>query len=451
MRSKFFPIIGFLIFFVLIFSLLKFPTKAAEPSGINLDMEAIVNEALENNPAVHAARKEHQAAKLMVHPAGALPDPRLIIGLEAVPVDTFALNEIDMTQKIIGITQPLPFPGKLKLGRAVAESDAQSAGHKARIIENRTAYEIRSTFFEWALSEEDVRITQKNINVMDQFADVAMSNYTVGKSAQWDILQAQVQRAKLSERLITKKQEIESMRAMMAKLLGRDQPLLDGTPAVKWTPVMQLNEKELLKRADENNPELAYLRSLAGKADNSAQLARKERLPDFSFTLSYGFREDGKMNGVTQKRPDLMSAMLEVMLPLYSSRKQIPQVQAAQNMSLSARHMLEDGRLQIHAEIRNRMLSVRRADEIKELYRTSILPQTRTAVESALASYGVNKLDFLTLLTSQMNLFEHELDYYKVQINREIDFAALALLIGEQITPKNTGASAGGNESQVKK
>ena len=44
------------------------------------------------------------------------------------------------------------------------------------------------------------------------------------------------------------------------------------------------------------------------------------------------------------------------------------------------------------------------------LYQTAILPQARLAVESALAAYRVNRVDFLTLLDSQMTVFSYEVE-----------------------------------------
>ena len=451
MRRKFCRATTFFSAFVFVFTVWMVTIRAGEPAGANLDVETLVSEGMANNFAIRAARQDEQSAKLMVRPAGVLPDPTLKVGVEAIPVDTLSFNREPMTQKIIGVTQPLPYPGKLKLSRAVAESDAQAAGYKARIIENQVAFEVRKTFYEWAFAVESLRITQENINVMDEFTDIATSNYSVGKSAQWDVLQAQVERAKFSKQSVSLKKEIESIKAMLAKTLGRDPLRVDGTPEVKWTPVVQLDEEEFFKRADAKNPELAYLRAGADKAENEAQLARKRRLPDFAVTLTYGMREDVTMDGTTQKQSDLVSAMFEIMLPLYASRKQIPAAESARGRVLSARQMLQDGRLMIHAQIRDRVLAIRQADEVEKLYRTAILPQARTAIESAVAGYRVGKLDFLSLLKSQLSLSENELDYYEVRINRETDFAALALLTGEPVAAENNNAPTGGDGGPERK
>ena len=54
-----------------------------------------------------------------------------------------------------------------------------------------------------------------------------------------------------------------------------------------------------------------------------------------------------------------------------------------------------------------------------ELIGTGTLPQTRLTLESALASYAVGKVDFLTLLTNLLNVLNQELQYAQELTNFE--------------------------------
>lgn len=405
------------------------PGQEAAP----LKVGDLASEAVAHNPSIEAARLSSQSAEHMVRPAGALPDPMIILGIMNLPVDTFAFDQEAMTQKLIGVTQRFPFPGKLKLSEAVADSDAQAARLQIRVFEERLKYEVKRTFFLWAYAVEALRVTRVNMDIIDSFAKIATSNYSVGKGSQWDILSAQVQHSKLDERARTAEQNIESFKAMMAALLGTEAQKVDGRPQVEWTPVIELDEQALLKRADENNPSLAYMKMLVEKSDNAVRLARRQKYPNFSVTLSYGQRSDSNVNGTTVDRPDFLSATVGIEVPLYARRKQAPMTLAAQSSAQSMRSRLEDERLRIHADVSDRILRIRRADEVEKLYRTGIIPQAETTVQSAIAAYQVGKVDFLALLTSELNLMNHQLDYYMVRINREIDLAALEMLIGEPL------------------
>ena len=431
MRPYFYFLLAFLIFPVI------GPGFAQEGGGgTPIDVNILVDEAIAKNPSLEAARIEYKARSLMVKPAGTLPDPTIQLGFMSLPVNTFSFSKEDMTQKVIGVRQMFPFPGKLRLAEAVARSDADAAKLQIAIYETQLAFEIKRTFYDWATAVESVRITDYNIGVIKQFTDIAASRYSVGMGNQYDILSAQLEHSKLSQSLTAQNQKITGAKATMAWMLGRDSAEFDGAPAVNWTPVFTPDENELFKRADANNPTIAYMKMLVEKADNQARLARRERYPNFGVNIQYGQRDNATMDGVTVKRPDMLTAMLEIEAPIYAGRKQSLMAESAENMAQSARKMLANEQLNIRAEIRNRIANIKQADEVEVLYRTGIMPQSRTTVQSALANYQVGKIDILTLLTSELNLMNQELDYYTVRANREIDIAGLVALIGGPVIEK---------------
>lgn len=421
--------------FIFIFCFAAIGASVAQDSAApeRLKPAQLVSEALEKNQSLEAARLDYKSKNLMVRPARALPDPMIEFGVMSVPINTFSLNREDMTQKIVGVTQVFPYPGKLRLAEAAAQSDADAMNLQIRVYEENLKFEVRRTFYEWAYSVEAKRITESNLTEITLFTQIAMQRYSLGAGTQWDILDAQLEQSKLNKEIRTLSQNISSFQAMMAGLLGRNAKV-DGVPAVDFTPTLKLDETELIRRADEKNPVLIYMRAIAAAADKATEAARRERYPNFSVNLSYGQRSNGEMNGVTVKRPDFVSLIFGVEAPIYSKRKQIPLADSAETTGLAIRKMIAEKTLMIHAAIRDKMSRIKNADDIEELYRTGILPQARTAAKSALASYQVSKVDFMALRTSQISLLNYELEYYEIRINREIDIAGLELLIGETIS-----------------
>jgi len=248
-----------------------------------------------------------------------------------------------------------------------------------------------------------------------------------------DVFSAQVQMAKLMERVRNIESDVAGMRAMLGGLAGRDSGPIAGHPEIEWTPVLKLDEADLIERSEVHNSTLVYLEAIAKKSDDEARLAHRERYPNFSLSLSYGIRGNGEMNGETVYRPDLLTAMVGVEVPLYASRKQIPMARSAEAMALSSRAMYEEKRIMIAARIREKVAAIRKADEVAELYRTGIIPQANSMVQSALSNYRVGKVDFMTLIMSELDVMDMELMYYETRIERETDIAELELLVGEQI------------------
>jgi outer membrane protein TolC len=61
-------------------------------------------------------------------------------------------------------------------------------------------------------------------------------------------------------------------------------------------------------------------------------------------------------------------------------------------------------------ELERNLLDYERNSSKYTLYEQSLVPQTRATLESARAAYRVGKLEFLDVITAQMELFNAELE-----------------------------------------
>jgi outer membrane protein TolC len=75
---------------------------------------------------------------------------------------------------------------------------------------------------------------------------------------------------------------------------------------------------------------------------------------------------------------------------------------------------------------------IERTDRQLELYKTGIIPQASLQVSSALSAYRVNKVDFMTLLDSQMTLYRYELEYHQALTEYEKNVANLEAVVGKR-------------------
>ena len=83
--------------------------SAASSNQYPKPMRDALAEAAANNPDILAARSEVEAAQLRVASAGALDDPMLEAGIIDLPTGSLSFNREDMTQKMIGLSQRLPY------------------------------------------------------------------------------------------------------------------------------------------------------------------------------------------------------------------------------------------------------------------------------------------------------------------------------------------------------
>ena len=91
--------------------------------------------ALQNNPGLQAHGQQAQAMRAIPAQVGSLPDPILSLNALNLPVDSFSTSQENMTQMQVGLSQPLPFPGKLGLRKQAAEQLAAAADDAAAVEE----------------------------------------------------------------------------------------------------------------------------------------------------------------------------------------------------------------------------------------------------------------------------------------------------------------------------
>ena len=411
---------------IAILVMVRGPLHAQPPDAPDPQLRALLTEALANNPEIRAARSEAEAARHRVSPAGALDDPMLEAGILNVPTDSWRFNREDMTMKMLGLAQKLPYPGKRALRTEVAERDAQTAEQNYREMANRVAREVKMAYLDLALALENVRLIRETTLVLEQFLRIVESRYQVGQGSQADVFKAQTQLAKMREELLRMERERPVMEAELAKLLGRA-GVPEFSAPMPATPQLRLDLAALREAALKERPQLLALASAVEKNSASIELMRSEYKPDFDLKLQYGQR-DAMPDGT--RRPDMVSLMVAINLPIWGKQKIDPRIAEARSMRDQAQSMYAAQQNEVFAKLRQQVATAEQSRKSADLYDTAILPQARLAVEAALAAYRVNRIDLLTLLDSQMSLLNFGVGRAAAVVNLHKALAEIAQLTG---------------------
>lgn len=386
----------------------QFPTQPSAPQQHATPLVQLVAEALQNNPEIQAARKEWEAASQRVAPAGSLDDPMLEAGVINLPTDSFKFDQEDMTMKMIGLSQRFPYPGKRGLREEVATREAETADFNLQETVNRTVRDVKVAYFDLGLTHASTLLVEKNKAILDQFLRIAETRYAVGQGSQADVLKAQTQLSKMMEEIIKLSRERSMIEAEINRTLGRGLGAASTVPEAAELREMPLELAALHELALRTRPQLLALQNAIARSDKMLELARKDYYPDFDVRFSYGQR-DSMPDGT--KRSDLVSLTLAINLPVWRDTKRGPRVAEAQAMREQAQRMYEAQRNELAMKLRQQVAAIDQNLRSARLYQKDILPQSRLTVEASLAAYRVNRVDFLTLLDSQMSVFNFEIAY----------------------------------------
>ena len=399
---------------------------AAQPDGTAQRqlLTTLVPEALANNPEIQSASRERDAAQQRIGPAGALDDPMLEAGVLNLPTNSLRFEREDMTMKMIGLSQRLPYPGKRGLREGVATKDAETVGYGFQETVNRVVRDVKTAYFDLGLSLEATRLVEKNRLIVGQLLRITEGRYAAGMGRQTDVLKAQTQLSKMTDELFKLARERQTAEAELNRALGRGAAVAAPVPVPPKLREEILNLESLRETALTQRPQLLALQSIVAKNEKAVDLARKDYYPDFDVRLSYGQRDrmpDGP------RRSDMVSLTVAINLPVWRGNKRAPRVAESLAMRDQAQSMYQVQRNELSAKLSQQVAAAEQNLKSARLYQTTLLPQARITVESTLAAYRVNQVDFLTLIESQMTVFTYEISLATASANHnkalvEIDF-----------------------------
>lgn len=430
MVSRLFDLTKVVFFCFLI--LMPLSSLAQEKPFLNVDQ--LVDEALQNNPEILAAKKKWEVFKERIPQAYALEDPMFGFGIINLPT-SFSFREEDMTMKEFSISQRFPFPGKRPLRKEIAEKEADAVFTEIQGKIHQIIRDVKTAYYDLSHIYQTTEVTQRNKEILENFAKIAETKYSVGEGVQQDVLKAHVEVSKMVDELIMLGQRRRALEAKLNALLNRPPETPAGEPEEVIFRKFPFTVEELQKMALEMNPTLKGMKKMIEAKEKAYALAKKEYYPDFNFRFAYGQRE----NLVDMKQRDMLTGMMEINIPIFYKSKQDRKVAETKADIMVTEAQYRAMKNEIFFMITDMGSMIQREERKLELYKTGIIPQASLQVNSAMSAYRVNKVDFLTLLDSRMTLFKYELEYHLALTEYEKNVASLGAVIGKRFSPKEEG------------
>jgi cobalt-zinc-cadmium efflux system outer membrane protein len=405
-------------------------TPAANKDKSLLTLDKAVELALSGNPGLGQIKARAEAMAAIPSQTGTLPDPTINIGLLNVPTSSFDLHKEDMTMLEMGVSQSIPFPGKLALREKIAEQEALAAADSVDEARLRLVRQVKTGWWRLFYYDHALSLLNESEQFFLQLIDIAQAKYKVGKGAQQDVLLAQLELSKLKD----EKLNLTSMRHGQEAQFNI---LLDRTPEVPVhiseeteikLPV--LAEPALQDKALQLRPLFAQHRKMLEAAQSKVDLAKKEFYPDFTVGAGYAVRQDTPTG---QSRSDFASVQLSMNVPIYIDRKQAKAVDQRQGELLEERYALQDDHHKIQAEIAAKAAEYQHATEKLSLLEHEIIPQAQQTLDSLLVGYQVNQTDFTDLLRTQLSFFQYQTQYWLALTNTQQILAELSAEVGEEM------------------
>lgn len=395
---------------------------ASDPQPTLLSLDQAVTTALSQNPEYAAMRAAAQAAGSMPSQEGALPEPRLTLLADNIPVDTLSLREDPMTQLQIGLSQEFPFFGKRGLMREAAQASAQAMVFNADETRWSLVKEVKIEWWELFYLEHALETTRHNLDLMRQLVVTAENKYKVSKGRQQDVLLTQVELSGMLDMELEQKAMRSQSVAKVNALLNREATVEIQLPTTLPEHFPHLKKlPEIVALAHKNRPLLNAARAQMTAAQQRLALARKNYYPDFEIGAMYGSRV-GRM--------DMVTLELSMNLPFYTGSRQDAALNQRRHEFAQAQHLIAQSHNRIQKDIAMTLAAYERAQNKIALLKRGIIPQYKQVVAAMLAGYQANNADFTDVVNAQKALYNYESQYWRMYATAQQELANLEAYTG---------------------
>ncbi len=399
----------------------------AEP---DLTLKRAVELALAGNPGLAEIKARAEALAAVPPQAGAPPDPMLNLGLLWLPTRSFDVRKDDFTMLEVGVSQTIPFPGKLGLKEKIAEQEALAAADSIEEARLRLVREVKLAWWRLFYFDHALNLTADAEHLLQRLVDIAQGQYQVGQGQQQNLLLSQLELAKLKDERL----ELISLRHAQATQLNTLLNLEPDSP-VNLPPEAEFKlpaiaGAKLQEKARQTRPLFAQHQKMLEAAKRKVDLAKKEIYPDLTVSAAYDYRWDTPTG---QSRSDYLSLGLSVNLPIHAGRNQLKAIDQRHSELLQERYALQDEHLKVHGEIAAKLAEYEHAKERVALLEREVIPQARQIVNSLLAGYPVGTASFSDLLRAETTLFRYQAQYWQTLTRAQQTLAELSAAVGEEV------------------
>lgn len=387
---------------------------ASMPS-LALTLEQALLLAGREAPNLMARAAELEAARQAAVPAGELPDPKLLLGLQNLPIEgqeRWRLDAEPMTMRMLGVMQEVPNRAKRSARVELARAGIDSAAAQEQVERLQVQRQTAQAWIVAQALEQRLQLFQDFYAENRLLERAVQARLAGGRGQSADSLAPRQEALALAEREDELQQQRSQARAVLRRWVGAAADESLRGPLPDW-PVDEARYRHALPQ----HPELQAFVPQTREAEARVKLAEADRRPDWSWELAYQQRD--------RAFGDMLSLQLSIDLPVFAGSRQNPRI-AAQRAELLALEAEREALLREHAlQLAMELAEHRRLQRAVERSHEQLLPLAEQRVRLSLADYQAGRGELGELIAARRERVEAQL--------RHLDFLEQRALVAARL------------------
>jgi cobalt-zinc-cadmium efflux system outer membrane protein len=363
-------------------------------------------------PSLAAESAKLQAATQAAIPAGELPDPKLVVGLQNFPIggpDRGTLYGDDMTEQMVGIQQQVPSRDKRKARVELADATLARTAAEGRVERLNVRQATAQAWIRAYAVERKDALFQDFYQQNRLLQDSVRAQLAGGRGQPSDVVIPRQEAAELAEREDALTEQRAQARAALKRWIGA---AASEAPSGQW-PNWPLAHPYNLHQ----HPELQAFAPRTREAEARLRAAKAQKTSDWSWEVDYQHR--GREYG------DMVSLQLSFDLPIFPGRRQNPGI-AARQAELDQLDAEREAATREHTQVLDDDLATyQRLDRAVQRSQDSLVPLAEEKVALSLAGYRAGKTELMALVSARRELVDARF--------KQIDAIEQRALVGAQL------------------
>ncbi|NVZ54110.1 TolC family protein [Pseudomonas sp. B6002] len=380
-----------------------------------LTLDDALRLAQNNAPSLTAESAKLHAATQAAIPAGELPDPKLVVGLQNFPIggpNRGTLYGDDMTQQMIGIQQQVPSRDKRKARVELADATVERTAAEGRIERLNVRQATAQAWIRAYAVEQKQALFPAFYQQNRLLQDSVRAQLAGGRGQASDAVIPRQEAADLNGREDELTEQRAQARAALKRWIG---PAANQAPSgalPNWTL-----DSHGLSHNLHQHPELQAYAPRTREAEARLQEAKAQKTSDWSWEVDYGHR--------SREFGDMVNVQFTFDLPIFPGRRQNPGI-AAKQAELDQLDAEREAATREHVQMLDDDLAqYQRLDRAVQRSQDSLVPLAEEKVRLSLAGYRAGKADLMSVVSARRELVEARF--------KQIDALEQRALVGAQL------------------
>ncbi|MFC3414954.1 TolC family protein [Algoriphagus hitonicola] len=442
-QIRFMTLVGLLLLFF------SFPKEAKSQT-----LDDYLIQAAENNPGLRASYARYEASMERINQPS-LPDPELQAGIFLKPMERFMGNQ----SADLRVMQMFPWFGMISTQKEELGQMAQVDYQLFLEQKNQLFYQVKSTWYELIRLQEEIFISEENLNYLEKYKRLALIKYQVGQSnsssptemaekpvatssasqssmetmggktsdesmakpqsevmassqmssaeGMNQVLQIQIEIEELENQIEQLTADLEPLQIKFNQLLNREQEAKIPLPEELETVKLNLDRKQVLDSIYRNNPMISMYDAELSALDQQAKMAKLEGKPMLGAGVNYMLFSPRPESGMQMGGQNMVMPMVSMTLPIY--RKKInSKIKETELLKKSAFHRQEETKNLLAMEWSNAFRNWENANRQLELYEAQI-KLVEQQIQLLTTAFSSNSTELDLVLRTQQRLLEYKL------------------------------------------